>query len=383
MIEIFLFISVLGLLGMTWLFPLLAGICAQSGLLLRKKAKRLEEVKKDCPLRVLIALPAYNEAKSLPGTLESIEKAILKANSLCPGLSFEVVVGDDGSTDDTLEIAHKKKVKVLHLEQSCGKWHMLRLLLDYCKEADWVVFADAGVVWREDFLIRSYPLLRRHNVLAIAPTYFNPGGGKIERFLWRIERHFKWIESFAGGPISIHGATVFYRRGPLKKTLRFLGNRNWFNDDVVVPLLMRSLYPEGRVEYLYDLGVYDQPELLKNSKTAEFARRKRMVAGNVQWITGLSKVVVDRNHTVGLLALRRVFRLFWAYWALAAAMLVGLLFVQKGAESIFLALLLAATLIFIIFRYYPARVLSESAIASLMAPYYFLPVSMREGVRWR
>jgi len=57
--------------------------------------------------RLSLVIPAYNEARRLPGTLEKLAEAL-------PELPFavEVVVADDGSEDATLEEARKFEGKV-------------------------------------------------------------------------------------------------------------------------------------------------------------------------------------------------------------------------------------------------------------------------------
>jgi glycosyltransferase involved in cell wall biosynthesis len=54
--------------------------------------------------KVFIQIPCYNEEKTLPLVLESIPKEI-------PGVDFEILIIDDGSTDKTIEIAKKYGVK--------------------------------------------------------------------------------------------------------------------------------------------------------------------------------------------------------------------------------------------------------------------------------
>ena len=71
---------------------------------------------------VLLVIPAYNEAKSIAGVIEDI-------------LSFytEILVVDDGSSDDTLSILKKLPVKVLALENNQGKAAALYNGIAYAK----------------------------------------------------------------------------------------------------------------------------------------------------------------------------------------------------------------------------------------------------------
>jgi len=61
--------------------------------------------------RTVILIPAYNEEASLPGLLEEVRASL-------PGASVTVV--DDGSTDDTAEVARASGARVLHLPCNLG-----------------------------------------------------------------------------------------------------------------------------------------------------------------------------------------------------------------------------------------------------------------------
>jgi len=61
---------------------------------------------------VSVVIPAFNEAERLPTTLAALHGL--------PGLS-EVIVVDDGSTDDTAEAARRAGARVVRLAQNRGK----------------------------------------------------------------------------------------------------------------------------------------------------------------------------------------------------------------------------------------------------------------------
>src|SRR5438309_1521729 len=82
------------------------------------------------------------------------------------------------------------------------------------------VQADAGIEWPDDFLVQIVPLALRPELMAIAPSYRVPDAGTFEKLVWGIERHFKRIESALGGPVTVHGATVAYRRAELVEAFK-------------------------------------------------------------------------------------------------------------------------------------------------------------------
>jgi glycosyltransferase involved in cell wall biosynthesis len=80
-----------------------------------------EELKRK-PL-VIVCIPAYNEDKA-------IASVIMKAQAHAD----LVMVGDDGSTDHTVEIARKMGADVFRNPQNMGKGATLKMLMDYARE---------------------------------------------------------------------------------------------------------------------------------------------------------------------------------------------------------------------------------------------------------
>ncbi len=86
--------------------------------------------------KTLIIIPAYNEEKNVPRVIEEIQRI---------GLSGEIIVIDDGSTDSTPEIAGKRGVKVISLPFNLGYGAALQTGYKYALEKDYdvVVQIDA------------------------------------------------------------------------------------------------------------------------------------------------------------------------------------------------------------------------------------------------
>ena len=92
-----------------------------------------------------IVIPAYNEAKRLPGTLETVSCYLGTRD-----LGFvEVIVVDDGSTDATAAIAASAsevdpKIRLLRNPGNRGKGFAVRHGMKQSK-GDWVLFTDADL----------------------------------------------------------------------------------------------------------------------------------------------------------------------------------------------------------------------------------------------
>jgi len=85
-----------------------------------------------------IIIPAYNEEKRIPNTIKEILLYM-------KGKNFEIIVVDDGSTDNTIEIVKKlkdPKIKILRNIKNRGKgFSVKRGMLNAKKE--WALFMDA------------------------------------------------------------------------------------------------------------------------------------------------------------------------------------------------------------------------------------------------
>lgn len=390
--EVALGIGLFGLFGMTWFFPALGRTVSA----VRRKP-RLTFLNNDgnhnlAPAAVAILIPAHNEEAVLGKTLGSIARAVAVAKQQFPHTCFRLKVGADGCSDHSGKLAAEFGAEVFEFEQQ-GKWKTLEFLVRDSGEAEWVILADAGVLWEERLLVDAMREFSSPEVMAVAPTYRNPHAGRVEEMLWLFERTMKSLENATGGPVSIHGATVMYRREPLVEVLDELDRlgSEWLNDDVVVPLALRTRYPERRIRYLSEVGVHDQPASA-GKMSREFGRRRRMVIGNIQWMLALFPAALRRDPVVSILAMRRIFRLFWAYWGVIAGLGVAAMAVLEadrrlgsGAAGTFLAICVASVpLALSISRIRrPLRGLLDAAVASLLAPLYLLAGRRRAAAGWK
>lgn len=357
-------LSILGILGMTVLFPLLA--------VMATPYRRKLPLVSSHPLAVDILVPAHNEAELLPITLASIQEAIAAATHKSP-CSFHIRVGADGCTDSSEAVARSLGAEVISTPIRAGKWETINTLVGKSAESDWIVLADCGVTWSSDFLVNLLPLLRRHDVIGVAPTYRNDASGVIERFIWGAERLIKRLESMCGGPVSVHGATVCYRTEALRSTLQFLSGRRWINDDVVIPLCMRALHPSKHLEYAWHLSV-NESAAEGPIASSEFRRRRRLVHGNIEWITSLWGTIWKHNHVAAILASRRIFRLLWGYWTLCGSLTVALVVdLLNFSSPLFGGLVVGFTALAVCVR--QLRTLLESCLASILTPYYLFTVA--------
>ena len=87
-----------------------------------------------------IIIPAYNEAKRLPASLVKVREYL----SASPWEFAEVVVVDDGSTDDTVQVARDAGVRVLQNPGNRGKGYSVKHGMLEAK-GEWALFTDADL----------------------------------------------------------------------------------------------------------------------------------------------------------------------------------------------------------------------------------------------
>jgi len=116
-----------------------------------------------------IIIPAYNEEKRLPKTLEEIDKYLRLQPTRHPptesgplqNYDYEIIVVNDGSNDRTVEVAKNlipkiKNLKVTGYEKNQGKGYAVRFGMQKAK-GDYRLFTDADNSTSIDHLEKMWP----------------------------------------------------------------------------------------------------------------------------------------------------------------------------------------------------------------------------------
>ena len=119
---------------------------------------------RDLPL-VSVVVPNYNYALYVGECIESILAQTYR--------NIEIIVVDDGSTDDSLEILNRydDKVKVIQ-SQNFGVNHARNLGLRYCR-GQYVAFCDSDDYWGSDKIQLQLDLMRQNSNLSLVYTGVN------------------------------------------------------------------------------------------------------------------------------------------------------------------------------------------------------------------
>ena len=88
------------------------------------------------PIEVSVVIPCLNEANSIAFCIDKARQAFTAA-----GISGEVVIGDNGSTDGSVKIAEEHGARVAHVKMK-GYGHALRGGIE-AAQGEFIVMGDA------------------------------------------------------------------------------------------------------------------------------------------------------------------------------------------------------------------------------------------------
>lgn len=206
---------------------------------------------------VRVVLPAYNEAEALQPLLESLHATLALA-----GLPHEIVVVDDGSSDDTAILASQASltmpVRLVRHERNRGLAAALRTGLtdavDHAQPGDVVVTMDSDNTHPAGLIPRMLSMIAEGRDVVIA-SRFQPGarviGVPFDRVLLSITARwvFKTLQPIPGVRDYTCGFRA-YRVEPLAATIDYYGDHfvseQGFSCMVDVLLKMRRLRVNGR-----------------------------------------------------------------------------------------------------------------------------------------
>jgi cellulose synthase/poly-beta-1,6-N-acetylglucosamine synthase-like glycosyltransferase len=196
---------------------------------------------------VSIIIPAHNEEKDIGGTIKSVKRLKYPSNK-------EIIIVDDGSTDNTYEIAKKfKDVKVLRKKQG-GKASALNFGVNHAN-GEIVVCIDSDSYPERNALLKTVPFFEE-NVAAVTTTVLVKNTkGFLER-LQGIEyamiawsrKLFEFIDAIYATP----GPMSLYKKDILKKVGGF-DEKNLTEDIEIAWRLIKNNY---KIKMSLDTKVY-------------------------------------------------------------------------------------------------------------------------------
>ncbi len=193
---------------------------------------------------ISIVIPALNESKLLPGCLQSLQNQDYAGE-------YEIIVVDNGSTDDTADIARSFGVRVIPCPDKRSVIYARQAGADVAG-GDIIIQADADTVYPERWLKRiADRLAAQPEAVAISGRYFYR-----DAFFWaKVEYAVRYginriTAALFGRPILISGATFAFRRNAFLSLNGYRG-LSFSADQYGISGRLRQL---GKV--LYDRNLY-------------------------------------------------------------------------------------------------------------------------------
>ena len=100
-------------------------------------------------MKIIISIPAFNEEKTLPNVINEIKKKINKTN-----YNYQILVLNDGSTDNTIKVAEELGVTVFSNSRNVGLAETFKQEIKKCLElkADIIVHTDADGQYPPEYI---------------------------------------------------------------------------------------------------------------------------------------------------------------------------------------------------------------------------------------
>jgi len=116
---------------------------------------------------ISVVIPAFNEGKTLENVIERTKHTLNKIGHL-----YEIIVVDDGSTDQTCNVAPAKEVIIVRNHKNHGKGYALKMGFDHCR-GDIIVTLDADGSHQPEELTRLVQPIMKNRVDMIIGSRFN------------------------------------------------------------------------------------------------------------------------------------------------------------------------------------------------------------------
>ena len=174
-------------------------------------------------LTLTVVIPAHNEAAGLPETLDALMKQTVAPE--------RIIVVDDGSTDDTSEVASMYPVEVVRNERALGtKSRVVNYVLPEV-DTDLVMNVDGDTILCADFIERIKAPFADPKVAVAGPIVqvWNPKGifQRSREIEYLLGQHlYRPIQNFWASPTVCPGCACVFRRD-------LLAEAGGFPDDTI------------------------------------------------------------------------------------------------------------------------------------------------------
>ncbi|MEL7485907.1 MAG: sugar transferase [Pseudomonadota bacterium] len=227
-----------------------------------------------------VIAPAYNEAKSIAAKIDNLAQCDF------PRDRVRILIGDDGSTDDTAAIARKAAARhptldidVVSFDRNRGKASVINDLVARA-QSEIIILTDISAMAPADGVSRLVDRFCDPAIGAVGAGYSvaNVSGDAAASY-WTAQTRVKGGESILFGLNGAHGALYAIRRAAFEAL-----EPDTINDDYIIPLRIamrgyRTIYDPTIIAFERD----------RVAERDDFHRRKRIGAGNLQQVVRLAR----------------------------------------------------------------------------------------------
>ncbi len=229
-----------------------------------------------------VVIPAHNESMTVLAGLDSVRK------NTYPKHKLEIIVVDDGSTDDTLQLLrnYKKKYKSLNLvvvsQKNAGKAHAMNNALRNYATGDLVMCLDADSTIDRNAVREAVRYFEDSRVVAVAANVRIKPTGSILNFTQRMEYlvgyQLKRALTVYNVEFIVGGVGSVFKREILKKVGYYDTNTITEDIDLTVKLLQLG-NKENRVVYgsriiAYTEAVMNLKDLIRQRYRWKYGRNQ-------------------------------------------------------------------------------------------------------------
>lgn len=290
--------------------------------LFKNKKKIFEKIPVAEEPFVTIMVPAHNEEVVIEDTLEYLLNEMNYHN-------YEVLVTDDGSTDQTPEIlarlqANYPRLRVLRIEKNKGKAHAFNIGVGFAK-GEYILSNDADTIPEADAIwkyMNYFMTEADQNIAAVTGNMDVQNRSKIIEKAQTVE--FSSIVGVIkrgqlgtlGTMYAYSGANTMYRKDALIDVGLFRQDRATEDISIAWDQQLNGWIPTFAPEIMFFMGVPNTLKML-------YRQRKRWAKGGTEvWLTNMKKVPLHpiKYFEQFLLFVDQTFSILWSlyYWLFLA-----------------------------------------------------------------
>ncbi|MBU1568072.1 MAG: glycosyltransferase [Proteobacteria bacterium] len=266
---------------------------------------------------ISIIVPAYNEEKGIGKKIETLSSALQRVD-----LDVEVIIGSDGSTDRTVEIATEllrklgnPKWQLVEFSNE-GKCKTINKLVGLAR-GDVIISTDADIPLPIDSIERAVQAFQADSYLgclSCVPCFEGLEIGN-QKSYWSIEDQIRRAESGLGRLIVVTGMFYAYRKELFEEIPTGV-----MADDLWIPLnVLLKGFNSVQAEGL--LVPYE-----KTDEENEVLRRKRVITGGMDVVRRLWPRLVKSPSIFWLVFFHKVNRWAFPFWMLLFLLGTAVLF---------------------------------------------------------